>query len=121
METLTMTPNAHLNSIHAIKSLIDDFNLSKPDGTAEFFADVDFLVKGKRKVSSSLVKIIREKESYIITLLDRTFNAKFLPLEFKSGLQTFIYFVNEYLFIAGFNPNASIGSYTISISPKPPE
>ena len=121
METLASASHAYLNSIHAIKNMIDDFNLCKPDGSAEFVAEVDFLVKGRRKVSRSIVKIIKDQEHYIITLLDRTFNAKLLPLEFKSGLQTFIYFVNEYLFIAGFNPNAAIGSYTISISPKPPE
>lgn len=117
METLSSAVNAPTDSIHAIKSLLDDFDLSKPDGSAEFTAEVDFLVRGKRKVSRSPVRIIKEKEHYIITLLDRTFNPKLLPLEFRSSLQTFIYFVNEYLFIAGFNPSTAIGSYTISIAP----
>ena len=118
METLATSVNAHQNSFKAIEHLIRDFNLVTQHEATEFPAEIDFLVRGKRKITQSMVRIIREKEQYIITLIDRTLNAKLLPLEFRSGLQTFIYFVNEYLFIAGFNTNNSIGSYTISISPK---
>ena len=118
MESSATAINAEQNSCKAIENLILDFNLVTEDGTTEFAAEIDFLIRGRRKISQSMVRIIREREQYIITFIDRTLNAKLLPLEFRSGLQTFIYFVNEYLFIAGFNPNTAIGSYTISISPK---
>jgi hypothetical protein len=118
METSSTTANGVSTSVIAIKNLIDDFNLGKADGSAEFEAEVDFLVKGKRNVSQSRVRIRCFRDSYIISLLNRAFNPKLMPVEFQSSLQTFIYFVNEYLFIAGFNPNATIGSYTISITPK---
>jgi hypothetical protein len=118
MEAQTTYARGNASSVNAVRNLMQDFKLNEANEAAEFEAEIDFLVRGVRKISFSRVKITRLRDNYIVTLLNKAFNPTALPLEFTTGLQTFIYFVKDYLFIAGFNPNATIGSYTVSISPK---
>jgi hypothetical protein len=107
--------NSTVNAIHA---LLLDFDLYDADGNAFFKADIDFIIKGRRRVGECNIRIDFSDSSHgtIYLLIDK--NTMLFPIELNMDTQSFSYVENICLRIAGSSDNSEIGNYQLAIFPR---
>ena len=111
MNTISFSP-----FVNVLLNFMNDYHLQNAAADmVSFNAVVDLVVNGRKLSAASkvLIKKIEGGIGYTVRLLNNKLNS-ILPVELNTKNDTFIYFENEYLFIAG---QGDVGGYTLMILP----